>query len=128
MVRFSLLALIGSLGLCLAFGAADAGAHRRATARESRAMWRTVDASRKCVERRGRISTIRTAGYRYGIVTIADSHCGNGSLVLRRRAGAGGWQIRVAGSDIGAPDRCADDRRRVPIRVLRDLVFRDLCR
>ncbi|MCW2952371.1 MAG: hypothetical protein JWQ48_1541 [Conexibacter sp.] len=122
------MALIASVGLWLAVGAADAGAHRRASAHESRSMWRAVDRSGTCVQRRGRISTVATPGYRYGTVTIADSHCGNGSFVLRRRAGTGGWQIRLAGSDIGAPERCADDRRRVPIRVLRDLLYRDLCR
>ncbi len=107
--------------------APDAGARRSATAAESRAMWRVVDADNSCQHRRGKVSTVRSAKWRYGIVTIADSHCGNGSFVMRRPKSGGRWRQRVAGSDIGAPQRCAADVKRVPLRVLRDLLAFEVC-
>jgi hypothetical protein len=112
-------------GLVVAMGAAPATARRTATAAESRAMWRTVDTKNECVHRRGFVSTVRSSRYRYGRVTIADSHCGNGVFVLRRPRAGGRWRTVLAGSDIGAPDRCADDLKKVPRAIYRDLFPRD---
>jgi hypothetical protein len=105
--------------------AAEASARRTATRAESAAMWRVVDAaagpSGSCVRKhpRGRISTVASKRWRYGVVTISD--CANGSFVLQRAKSGGRWRIRVAGSDIGNPERCDGDARKVPLRVLRDL-------
>jgi hypothetical protein len=108
--------------------AADAGARRTATTSESRAMWRVADPHNECVHRRGFVSTVHSDRWLYGIVTIADGHCGNGSNVMRRKKSGGRWQSRVVGSDIGSPPTCAPNVRRVPLRVLRDLFARpSLC-
>jgi len=87
-------------------------------------MWNAVDAKYGldgCVERRGQISTARTKK-KYGTVTIADNHCGNGQYVLSKRRHAAGshWRVLGAGSDWGSPDRCHDDLRLIPRAVLED--------
>jgi hypothetical protein len=106
----------------------SAGARRTATTSEARAMWRVVDPHKRCVHRRGYVSTVHSDRYLYGIVTIADGVCGNGSNVMRRKKTGGRWQTRIVGSDIGSPPTCASNVRRVPLRVLRDLFARpSLC-
>jgi hypothetical protein len=107
--------------LVLAAASGPASARRSATRAESVALWRVVDREGRCQHRRGYISTVSSAKWRYGAVTIADSRCGNGTFVLRRAKGGGAWKVRAAGSDFGNPDRCASDARKVPLRVLRDL-------
>ena len=91
-------------------------------------MWRVVDRPGRCVHHRGRISTVHTPHFRYGMVTVGDSMCGDGSYVLRKkRGGHGRWRVRTVGSDIGAPGRCSDDARKVPKAVLRDLFGKIFC-
>jgi len=119
--------LLGAMVL----GPASAQAERRATAKESRQMWNAVDAKygiEGCVERRGQISTAHTRK-KYGTVTIADSHCGNGQYVLAKRRHAAGsrWRVLGAGSDWGSPDRCKDDLRRIPRAVLEDFFGPGYC-
>lgn len=109
----------------------SADAHRQATARESRGMWRIVEREpylHDCVQRRGQISTAHTPRRKYGTVVISDRNCGNGQYVLAKRRGARGpWRILGAGSDWGAPERCASDLRRIPRRVLEDFFRDDIC-
>ena len=109
----------------------SAEAHRQATARESKGMWRTLEREAHiegCIERRGQISTAPTPRRKFGAVIIADSHCGNGQFVLaKKRGGSGAWRIRGAGSDWGDPDRCAEDLRRIPRRVLEDFFGNGYC-
>jgi hypothetical protein len=108
-----------------------AHAHRRATRTESKRMWRAVNhrygyKSHSCIEHRGQISTAKTPGVRFGIVTIADNHCGNGQFVLSKR-GHGRWRVLGAGSDWGYTDRCADDLRKIPRVVLEDFFGAGVC-
>lgn len=125
--------LLGAVAWIALFGlsSAAAEAHRRATARESKGMWRTVereDFLSDCVQRRGLISTAPTPRRKYGTVVVADGKCGNGQFVLaKRRGGSGVWRIVGAGSDWGSPDRCADDLKRIPRRVLEDFFGSDYC-
>jgi hypothetical protein len=90
-------------------------------------MWRTVDPGQKCVHHRGVVSTVKSARYRYGRVTVADSNCGDGVVVLRQPRAGGRWRKVLAGSDIGSPDRCADDLKKLPTSVYRDLFPRVNC-
>jgi hypothetical protein len=117
--------VVAAAALVVALGTAPASARRTATAAESRAMWRTVDAQSMCVHRRGFVSTVSSGRYRYGRVTIADSTCGNGVNVLRRPRAGGRWRTVLAGSDIGAPGRCTGDLKKIPRAVYRDLFPRD---
>jgi hypothetical protein len=124
-VKALLLTLVAA---CVLVTASTALARRTATKSESRAMWRVVDKKGDCVQRRGKISTVASKRWRWGLVTIADSHCGNGDFVMRRAKSGGKWTIRVAGSDISSPDRCDEIKRKAPLRVLRDLLNYDpLC-
>lgn len=82
-----------------------------------------------CTEHRGQISTSPTKK-KYGIVTISDNRCGNGSFVLsaRRHTRHPRWRVLGAGSDWGAPERCASDLRRIPLSVLEDFFGDGTCR
>jgi hypothetical protein len=132
--RESALALVGFLAaafLCLALPLA-AQAERRASRGESQRMWDTVFAKYGfdgCVQHRGEISTAHTRR-KYGIVTVSDSHCGNGQFVLstRRHAAHARWRVLGAGSDWGAPERCAEDLRRIPRSALEDFFSPEICR
>jgi hypothetical protein len=132
--REAALALVGFLAaayLCLALPLA-AQAERRASRGESQRMWDTVFAKYGfdgCVQHRGEISTAHTRR-KYGVVTVSDSHCGNGQFVLstRRHAAHARWRVLGAGSDWGAPERCAEDLRRIPRSVLEDLFSPEICR
>lgn len=104
-----------------------ATARRQASPAETSAMWRVTDSAGKCMHHRGAISTIGVTRLQYGTVTVSDNTCGDGTYVLRRRRTGGAWHIAIAGSDIGAPDRCKDDLRKVPLRVLHDLFPRIGC-
>ena len=108
---------------------AAAIAQRKATAKESKQMWSTVlKKGEDCKGRRGQISTAVTPGFKFGTVTIADAHCGNGQFVLRKRRASGAkWKIAGAGSDWGAPDRCADDLASIPRPVLEDFFGAGYC-
>jgi hypothetical protein len=110
---------------------ASADAHRLATVRESKGMWRTVEREPyldDCVQRRGMISTAHTPRRKYGTVVISDRNCGNGQYVLAKRRGTmRPWRIFGAGSDWGFPERCASDLRRIPRRVLKDFFGDDFC-
>lgn len=112
---------------CALVLAQPAGADRRATRSESRAMWRAVDAEGRCPHRRGRVSTVRTRRYRYGRVGVNDATCGTGEYVLRRRKGTRRWRKVGAGSDWGAQERCAQDLKRIPRAVLRDFFGPNVC-
>jgi len=127
---------VAALILCVVVGAAFAGAFaqaasasRPATAKETRGMWRAVDREMRkhgggvgrCVQHRGRVSTVRGQRFRYGTVLIADNQCGNGTFVLRQRPGGGVWRFVTAGSDIGFPERCADDLKLMGVKVFKDL-------
>ena len=112
-------------------------ADRKATKSESRAMWRVVQRAldqsepamqRSCVHHRGRVSTVKSRRFKFGKVTVADRHCGNGEFVLRRTKQRGRWHIRGAGSDWGSPDRCKDDLAHIPRKVLEDLFYPGICR
>jgi hypothetical protein len=119
--RVLALATLVSL-LLLAAASGPASARRSATHAESAALWRAVDPEGRCRHRPGYISTIASTKWRYGAVTVADAVCGNGTSILRRAKGGGPWRVRATGSDFGAPGSCAADARRVPLRVLRDLL------
>lgn len=131
MLRTFWLALIVA-SLALAVVGSPASAHRKATKAESRAMWKALDATvegslKDCVQRRGRISTVKSKRYRYGKIVIADSTCGDGVTILRRPKRRGGkWRVRGNGSDWGNPSRCARDIKRIPLKVLRDF-FPGIC-
>jgi hypothetical protein len=95
-------------------------------------MWALVNRTlhtHDCVEHRGRISTALTPNFKFGVVTVADSTCGNGSFVLAKRRHQSGarWRIRGAGSDWGNPDRCAGDLRKIPRPVLEDFFSAGIC-
>jgi hypothetical protein len=132
--RESALVLVGFLAaafLCLALPL-TAQAERRASRGESQWMWDAVFVKYGfdgCVQHRGEISTAHTRR-KYGIVTISDSHCGNGQFVLstRRHAAHARWRVLGAGSDWGAPGRCAEDLRRIPRSVLEDFFSPEICR
>jgi len=107
-----------------------ATARRPASRAETSAMWRVADPAGRCVHRRGTVSTVRAHPYQYGAVTVADSTCGNATYVLRRQRDTGSrgrWRIVLSGSDIGAPGRCRADLRKLPPRVLHDLLPRVGC-
>jgi hypothetical protein len=110
--------------VCLALSAVPvASARRRATASEARSVWQTVerlDGVGRCVRHTPRIATVRTPGYRYAMAEVYDKQCGDGVFILRRRT-HGSWLMMIAGGDIVAPFRCADDLRKVPRRPLADL-------
>ncbi len=116
-VLFAVLFALSSLTILVS----SASARRTATPSESRAMWKVVDRASRCVHHRGKISTVRAKRFRYGVVTVADSQCGNGSYVMRRNKHRHRWYRVLAGSDIGYSDRCYDDVEKVPARVLEDL-------
>lgn len=120
------LALLAGI-VALACGAGPAHASRRATVAESSAMWRVVDKAGKCVHHRGTISTIKSSKYRYGTVVVSDRNCGNGQPVLRRARAGGRWRVLRQGSDWGDPARCADDLKVIPLRVMRDLLYEEIC-
>jgi hypothetical protein len=114
--------LIAFVALLMCAPAAQA--KKRASAAQSAAMWKVVDPGKRCTHARGWIST--AARDLYGTVIIADSTCGNGQAVLRRKGGR--WTVRGQGSDWGFLDRCDADLRRIPAAVLHDLFSRDTCR
>jgi hypothetical protein len=121
--------LLPILALAVFLIPATAIAQRKATAKESKQMWSVVlKRGDDCKERRGKISTAVTPGFKFGTVVIADAHCGNGQFVLRkpRRSGAK-WKVLGAGSDWGAPPRCADDLAKIPRPVLEDFFGAGYC-
>ena len=95
-------------------------------------MWRVVEElvnpSGTCVHHRGVISTVKTDKYRWGRVTVSDSRCGDGRVILRRRKHHKQWHIRQTGSDWESPDSCAEELRRIPRRVLEDLLYKGICK
>jgi hypothetical protein len=113
------------------FSVGSVDGHRRATTGESRGMWRVVEREPyldACVHRRGLISTARTPHQKYGTVVISDGNCGNGQYVLVKPRGQSlPWRILGAGSDWGAPERCASDLRKIPRRVLEDFFGDGYC-
>lgn len=114
--------------LALGVLASQADARRSATVSESRALWKVADPPGRCAHPRGKISTVKTAPTSYGIVTVADSNCGNGSFVLRKLGPNKPWRIVLGGSDFGDPERCNSDKKKIPLKVLRDLLaFPALC-
>jgi hypothetical protein len=119
--------LVLALAACVLPAAAFA--QRKATPKESKQMWSAVlKKGENCKERRGQISTAVTPGFKFGTVTIADAHCGNGQFVLRKRRASGAkWKIVGAGSDWGAPERCADDLAKIPRPVLEDFFGAGYC-
>jgi len=124
---------LGALAVVVLLGllSEPAGAQRRASAAESRGMWRAVERepyTDGCVHHRGLISTAYSPRRKYGTVFISDRFCGNGQAVLAKRRGARrGWRILGSGSDWGYPGRCAADLRRIPRRVLEDFFGDDFC-
>lgn len=124
-VRSALLAL--ALAALLAPSAATADL--RASGSTSRAMWHAVDPQHRCVHRPGRISTVHRPHWRFGTVTIADNHCGNGTVLLRARRHNRHWRIVASGSDWTADLTvdCGHDYPRVPVAALRDLFGPEMC-
>lgn len=121
-VPVSLVAIVLALAGGVTASAADASLS--ASAKQSRQMWRAADPNGRCKHRRARVSHAASPTL-YGLVTIADSACGNGRDVLRRSRGR--WRVVGRGSDWEDPARCSSDRR-IPLAVRRDFFGRELCR
>ena len=117
--EFTAAALLCVIAAALTLAPA-APARKRASAAQSKAMWRVADRAGKCVHHRGVVSTV-TSRYAWGYVEVADGQCGNGIYVLKRRKGTRTWKVAGAGSDWGAPERCRSDVRKIGRRVLQDL-------
>lgn len=113
--------------LCGALCPVPASARRAATQAESGAMWRAAEPrlGEDCVHHRGVISTVKQGRYLYGYVTVRDNVCGNGDIVVRKRRTGAQWSWVTSGSDIGVPDRCAADLKKIPTAVFRDLFPRN---
>lgn len=132
MRRLQLPALALTLGAALTFlpvmFPASAPAKKRASAAQSRAIWRAYERKfsngSTCLHRRAVISTVPSR-YVWGKIVVADRYCGNGEMVYKRRKGTRRWKFVSGGSDWGFPERCADDLRKLGRSVYQDFFPND---
>ena len=121
-VQLALAIACSALSCMLAAFPAVAPASKRASAAQSKAIWRAYERKfpgPSCVHHRARISTVKSR-FTWGKIVVADSTCGNGEMVFKRLKGTRRWRFVSGGSDWGAPGRCADDLHLLGRRVYRD--------